>query len=185
MTEPSESVQAAPEAEGVSPPEEEALEGRYIPYSGGCMGWYDNSGVLKTELPNNYLYYTIMDSDVVRSRQFQRWGDRFNRRGGRERFRKETGVTLIWGKEKKQGGTKDISLQGMRLQFLEEISLKKGDAVTVQVLENASDKIVVEVQAQVVWSERVGKIRPVQNVGLAFKPLPPEESDRLKEFIAS
>ena len=40
---------------------ETTKDGRYIPYSGGIMGWFENAGVLKCEHPNNYRYHEMID----------------------------------------------------------------------------------------------------------------------------
>ena len=85
MTETTSDVAAgeAEESEVITVEGEVTEAGRYIPYSGGTMGWFENSGVLKCEKPNNYLFYTAMESDLIRSKQFERWGENFNRRGDR------------------------------------------------------------------------------------------------------
>jgi len=159
-------------------------EGRYIPYSGGSMGWFENSGVLKCELGNNYLFYTVMASDRVRATQFARHGDHFNRRGDRKRFKRTTGVTIVLGKNMVRGTTRDISRHGIRLQFLEEVNLKSGDQVQIKLHQDEkSDRIVFESPAQVVWCERVGKIRPIWNVGMTFEELSAELGDRLQPLL--
>ena len=161
-------------------------DGRYIPYGGGLMGWFDNSGVLKIEKENKYQFFTVVDSDSVRGLQFKRWGQGFNRRGDRARVRKETQVTINWGEGRKKeschGKTKDISMQGMRLQIFEDISLKKGSEVEIS-LSNSAGGEVVTVSARVVWLESVGRIRPVVNVGIGFEDLVGEGHAALKEFL--
>jgi hypothetical protein len=163
---------------------ESTEEGRYIPYSGGSMGWFENAGVLKSELPNNYLYYTVMASDRVRSKQFQRWGERFNRRGPRRRFKTMTGVTLSAGKTQVRGTTRDISRHGIRMQFLSEVRAEKGDLVRIKLHESEkSDRVLLEADARVVWSERIGKIRPVWNIGLTFEDLTPAQNEALEPLL--
>jgi hypothetical protein len=177
---------AAGSEEPVAPEQELTEEGRYIPYSGGSMGWFENSGVLKCELGNNYLYYTAMASDRVRSKQFERWGERFNRRGERRRFKRMTGVTLATGTGKRgvRGTTRDISRHGVRIQFLEEVVLSKGDDVQIKIHQDEqSDAVVFDGPAHVVWSERIGKIRPVWNIGLTFENLSPEHEAQLKPLL--
>jgi PilZ domain len=177
---------AAPvaEAEAAGEGQETTEEGRYIPYSGGSMGWFENSGVLKSELGNNYLFYTAMASDRVRSKQFQRWGERFNRRGGRQRFRAMTGISLGSGRGGARGTTRDISRHGVRVQFLSEVTLKKGDETPLRIHQDEqSDAVAVEVSARVVWSERIGRIRPVWNLGLTFENVTPEQEELLKAFL--
>jgi PilZ domain len=190
MTEPTSAVTerkpaVAPEAEGQEGQEHDTTEeGRYIPYSGGSMGWFENSGVLKCELPNNYLFYTAMASDRVRSKQFQRWGERFNRRGDRQRYKRMTGVTVTLGRQVAKGTSRDISRHGVRVQFLDEVKLNKGDLVQLKLHESeGSDKVTFEGSAKIVWSERVGKIRPVWNVGMTFENLSEDQSAALQTML--
>lgn len=181
MTETTNEVMAG---EGEKTLLEESLteEGRYIPYSGGCMGWFENSGVLNYEGGNNYLFHTVMQSDEVRSKQFQRWGESFNRRGDRRRVRREMNVALKAGSQAVNGTTRDISGHGVRVQFLDEINLEKGDGCTLQLYETDSTAGAIELEAKVVWSEKIGKIRPVWNMGLTFSNLTPELSEQLRPF---
>lgn len=188
MTETTSAVQAGAaggeDIEGLD--QESTEEGRYIPYGGGSMGWFENSGVLKCELGNNYLYYTAMASDRVRSKQFQRWGERFNRRGDRRRFKRMTGVSLMVGTSKRgvRGTTRDISRHGVRIQFLEEVVLNKGEDVHIKIHQDeTSEAVVFDGPAHVVWSERIGKIRPVWNIGLTFENLTPEHEEQLKPLL--
>ena len=176
---------AAPEEQEVNVADQELTEsGRYIPYSGGSMGWFENSGVLKSELGNNYLYYTEMASDRVRSKQFQRWGDRFNRRGDRQRIKKMIGVSLPSGRNTVRGSTRDISRQGLRVQFLEEVKLQKGDDVPIKLYQDEqSSQVVFDGKARVAWSERVGRIRPVWNLGLTFEEMTPEKTEQIAALL--
>ena len=176
---------------GLELPTEEFTEGftsdgRYIPYGGGLMGWFENAGVLKVEKGNRYQYFTVVETDSVRGLQFRRWGQGFNRRGDRARIRKEAHVTMNWGQGKKKesckGKTKDISMQGMRLQFFEEINLSKGSEVEVALTESSGAEVLT-VTARVVWFESVGRIRPVINVGIGFPDLEGEHGKKLKEFL--
>lgn len=176
---------AAPEEQEANVADQELTEsGRYIPYSGGSMGWFENSGVLKCELGNNYLYYTEMASDRVRTKQFQRWGDRFNRRGSRQRFKKMIGVALPSGRNMVRGSTRDISRQGVRVQFLEEVKLQKGDHVPLRLFQDEhSNQVVFDGKARVAWSERVGRIRPVWNLGLTFEDMTPEQDEHIAALL--
>ena len=163
--------------------EESTSEGRYIPWSGGIMGWFENSGVLKSEIPNNYLLYTVMRSDAVRSKQFERWGDRFNRRGPRDRKRKNLNITILTDGAQVEGATKDISVHGIRLQFLVEVSLEKGQNSTVQIHKGDSREVLVEMNAKVVWVEKVGRVRTVWNIGLTFLDTDPAQVEALRELV--
>lgn len=185
MTEPTRSSEQEEQTidEGYDARAEIAPTGRYLPYSGGSMGWFENSGVLKAELPNNYLFYTQMDEDYVRAKQFRRWGERFNRRGDRVRVRKETAVNLRWDKQQRSGSTRDISRHGMRVQFLENLDLEAGAPVSVDLHRSEGGPVLMTIEARVVWSERIGRLRPVQNIGLSFAGLSDEQADTLRRFL--
>lgn len=159
-------------------------EGRYIPYSGGCMGWFENTGVLKCELPNNYTYFTVMASDRVRSKQFERFGERFNRRGDRRRFKRMTGLTLTMGKQSVRGTTRDISRHGVRVQFIESVELNKGDEVKLKVhADEKTDAVALDCRGRVAWCERVGRIRPLWNLGITFMELTAEQEEQLQPML--
>ncbi len=96
-----------------------------------------------------------------------------------------TGVTLQVGKGGVRGTTRDISMHGVRLQFLDAVTVERGDTVRVQLHQSeTSDAVTVELDAQVVWHERVGKIRPVWNVGLSFTGLTEQQNDALRPLVA-
>lgn len=158
-------------------------EGRYIPYSGGIMGWFENSGVLKSELPNNYLFYTALDDEQVRITQFQRWGERFNRRGDRRRVRRETEVELRWGEHTVRGTTRDISTHGVRLQLTQAVPLTKGARVNTALLEPGTGEVMADAPGTVVWFEHIGKVRAVWQAGISFGPLDEESRQRLSAFL--
>lgn len=163
---------------------ERTSDGRYIPYGGGILGWFENSGVLKKELPNNYRFNTVLDPAVVRKKQFERWGEIQNRRSeDRIRVVPEVKVMLTFGKEKREASTKDLSAHGMRTQFLEELPVKKGDPVKVGVFDPVKKKLALEVEGSVMWMEKSGKLRTVWNMGIGFPSLSEEQSENLKKVL--
>ncbi len=178
-------TQTAPAAQAAagSAGEVARYEGRYIPYSGGCMGWFENSGVLKSELPNNYLYHTALDKDLVRARMFERTGDKANRRrSSRRNLETELTVLLMWGSESKPSVCKDISLHGMRVQIVnEEIALRKDDKINCQIQDKAGGEP-VQLNCTVMWAEKSGKTRFVWTCGLAFSAVTPEQEARIKQM---
>lgn len=183
MTETTNEQAMTTEGEGEQDVGEMTEEGRYIPYGGGSMGWFENSGVMNSERGNNYLFHTLMNSDRVRARQFERWGQTFNRRTSRKRYRKETGLTMIVGKSEVHGQTKDISSHGVRIQFLEEVNAKKGDRCVLKLYEADNGPELVQVDAQIVWLEKMGKIRPIWNLGMTFLDLTGEQSLKIKLLL--
>lgn len=157
-------------------------DGRYIPYSGGSAGWDDNAGVLKRESGNNYGFHQVMNASEVRVAQFQRMGQRFDRRGHRVRVLKEVGVNLVWQGGNEPGLTRDISMNGIRIQFSNEIPLSMGDAVTVQILDK-DGSLQIAVESEVAWARTLGNLRPLWNLGLAFTGVTREQTERLREFV--
>lgn len=158
-------------------------EGRYIPYGGGIMGWFENSGVMKSELGNNYRFHELMQSDAVRTTQFQRWGQRTNRRTVDKRYRKDRGVVMLLDDKEVQGTSRDISGHGLRIQFLAEPNVQKGSECHLKLYESESGPEIVEMDARVVWSEKIGKIRPVWNVGMTFTDLSEEQIGKIKPLL--
>jgi hypothetical protein len=49
-------------------------DGRYIPYAGGSLGWFENTGVSKIEQPAKYQLFTALDGERVREAQLVRSG---------------------------------------------------------------------------------------------------------------
>ncbi|MEE8433640.1 MAG: PilZ domain-containing protein, partial [bacterium] len=158
-------------------------EGRYIPYSGGVMGWFENSGVMKSEIGNNYQLHQLMQSDAIRATQFERWGERTNRRTVDKRYHKDKGVIMLLDKKEVKGTSRDISGHGVRIQFLVEANVNKGDECRIKLLETEDGPEIVELDARVVWSEKIGKIRPVWNVGMTFTDLTKEQTEKIQPLL--
>jgi hypothetical protein len=170
--------------------------GRYIPYSGGSMGWFENQSVLRCERNNRYRFHLVMESEYVRAALFQRWGRTTDKRGA-ERIAKENSVNLLMSDRSVpetayhlktaagvlEGKTKDISHYGMRLTFAEPVQLSKGDAVTVQLMDSSGRETALELPATVVWIKREVVIRPVWFVGVAFQQLTHETEAFFSEFL--
>ena len=158
-------------------------EGRYIPYSGGIMGWFENSGVMKSEIGNNYQFHEVMQSDAIRATQFKRWGERTNRRTVDQRYRKDKGVIMLLYKKEIKGTSRDISGHGVRIQFLVEADVHKGDTCRIKLLETEDGPEIVELDVRVVWSEKIGKIRPVWIVGMTFTDLSKEQAEKIQPLL--
>ena len=191
MTETNPEVENAAESQetattGESPqPSEHGAEGRYIPYSGGSLGWFENSGVLKCEKGNNYKFYTAIDTAQVRQKLFDRWGAEVNKRiDDRVVVDRETPVMLTWETGAAQAVTKDLSSHGLRLQLSEDPNLAKGDKVMVHVKEKEdSETDIMALDSLIMWIARVGKRRMVWNIGVAFSDISAEQELQLKEFL--
>ncbi|MCZ6749923.1 MAG: PilZ domain-containing protein [SAR324 cluster bacterium] len=165
--------------------EETSAEGRYIPYGGGSLGWFENSGVLKCEQGNDYKFHTAIDTQKVREKLFDRWGSDVSRRmEERHDVEKETAVRIVWGGQSYDAETKDLSAHGLRLQLLEDPSLKQGDKMSVHVFRKLDYKDeLFAIDSEVMWVARVGKRRMVWNLGIGFLKIDEETSAKLTAFL--
>lgn len=157
--------------------------GRYIPYGGGCLGWYENSGVLKTEIPNNYTFYTAIDPDIVRARQHTREGSKVEkRRAARKDIEPELSISLVYGGEDKPAVCKDLSLHGMRVVAVgDEMAFKKGDKVTCR-FPQKSGRVLLELVCTIAWADKTGRIRTIWNIGASFPTLTAEQQAAIRQF---
>ena len=147
------------------------------------MGWFENSGVPKSEVPNGYRLGSALDAEVVRKKQFERWGEVQNRRGEeRVRVPNPVKVVIVMKNSKVEGTARDVSPKGMRAQVLEETSLRNKDAVKVQVFDPKGGSATMELDAQVMWMEKAGKTRAVWNVGFMFPNATPEQQKKLQSL---
>lgn len=158
-------------------------DGRYIPYQGGSMGWADNAGVLKAEAGNNYKFHTQMESAEVKTAQFFRAGAEFGQRRATDRKMTEIPAILEFADGSMTCLTHDISLHGVRLQFIEETNLYKGLQVTVQLLNQEATVSLMAIPSEVVWINSTGVTRTVWNVGISFTGLTPDQNTQLKATI--
>lgn len=165
--------------------EETGAEGRYIPYGGGSLGWFENSGVLKCERGNNYQFHTAVDTQKIRQKLFERWGNDVNRRmDTRHEVTKQVPVRVTTDGKEFDVETKDLSAHGLRLQLLEDPVVQSGEKVTVRVFrDSAYRNEALALEAEVMWVARVGKRRLVWNVGLSFTDISPEMSRNLQAFL--
>jgi hypothetical protein len=165
--------------------EETSAEGRYIPYGGGSLGWFENSGVPKCERGNDYKFHTAIDTAKVRQKLFERWGDDVNRRmETRFDVERPTPVKITWEGETHEAETKDLSMRGLRLQLTEDTGLKNGDKITVHVFRRPNfEEEVLTLAAEIMWVARVGKRRQVWNVGIGFTEVDEATGLKLKEFL--
>jgi hypothetical protein len=190
MTETDAKTNAGPEAAAASPapPGAEAGEhqndGRYIPYSGGSLGWYENSGVPAAEKRNNYLFHTAMDAGVVRAKQYLRSGLLAEkRRSARRKLSEKLMVFVKSASEEKVLRILDISTHGARLLHVgDTIALKNSDRVICRFQDAPQGPVLLELKSTVVWSEKTGKARPVWNYGIDFPMMTPEQLEKLKEI---
>jgi hypothetical protein len=159
-------------------------DGRYIPYTGGSLGWFENCGVSEVEVPNDYQFFTALDADWVRLTQLQRSGMRQNkRRSVRQGLNPETTVTLIAGKQPQAAKCKDFSASGMCVQVIaEQEAVHKGDSIRVQVHDKSGRNLLLELTGSVAWVEKSGRTRTVWAFGIAFPELMSDQAARVQEL---
>lgn len=164
---------------------ENTAEGRYIPFGGGCLGWFENSGVLKSEIGNSYTFHTAIDHMAVRRKLFHRWGGDVNRRAAaREKIELEIPLNVVWGEQRCAGLTKDFSPHGLRMQFSEDPGLTKGLSVRVEVVAKPkSEEVLFEIESLIMWVSKVGRRSPRWNIGIGFVKLEPEQELHLKAYL--
>lgn len=169
---------------------ETTSDGRYIPYSGGIMTWFQNAGVLKCEAPNNYRFHEMVDAEAVRKKLFERWGGGENvsrRVGERHTLRRPISLLLTTDSGRTvPSSAKDYSSHGLRLQLegSEQNGFSKGDNIRVVIQDGPdSGKVLFDIASQVMWAMQVGKTQPSISLGIAFIDLSVEKREALLRFF--
>ncbi len=168
---------------------ETTKDGRYIPHNGGLMGWFENSGVLKRELPNNYLFHTVIDAAAVRRKLFQRWGGGENvsrRVSERHEATRQVDLTILHGDKSLTAAAKDYSTHGLRLQLQggEDPGLAKGEAIRVQIMDAPEGgEVLFDIESTVMWINTSGRRLIIRSIGVAFEDMEQAERDRLRDYF--
>jgi PilZ domain-containing protein len=160
-------------------------EGRYIPYSGGSLGWFENSGVPNAEKRNNYLFHTVMDAALVRAKQVVRSGQSAEkRRSARVEPGDGLSVTVNLAKEQKTMRVLDLSMHGARLQFTgPALALKNTERAVCQFHGAPGGAPLLELLCTVVRLEQVvGRMRTSWIIGIGFPELTPEQTETLRRI---
>ena len=168
--------------------EHSTSDGRYIPHSGGLMGWHENQGVLHCEIPNNYKYYSVIQADEVRAKLFARWndGEKISRRAStRTEQSRQVGIAIVWNGQTAKGQLRDYSSIGMRATIQQqELSLEKGSKPTLRIMKSTdSNEVEFEATSEIMWINRTGRDRVIWSIGMMFIDISPQESARLKNFL--
>ena len=166
---------------------ETMADGRYIPYSGGIMTWFENRGVLKCEQPNKYRFHEMIDADSIRIKLFERWGggENISRRvSERQSVGRPIHIVLTTSSGAAIPSTaKDYSSHGLRLQLTNagQVNLTKGDTIRTVIYDNPqSGQILFDIASQVMWANQVGKTQETLSIGIAFMDL---SMDRRKALL--
>jgi hypothetical protein len=169
---------------------ETTSDGRYIPYSGGIMTWFQNAGVLKCEAPNNYRFHEMVDAEAVRKKLFERWGGGENvSRRVDERHTPRRPISLLLTTESGNSvpcTAKDYSSHGLRLQLegSEQDGYAKGDKIRVVIQDSPeSGRNLFDISSQVMWARQVGKTQPTISLGIAFIELSVEKRQALLRYF--
>ena len=171
---------------------ETTSDGRYIPHSGGIMGWFENSGVLKCEQRAGYRFYEMIDAEAVRSKLFERWGggETVNRRvAPRHNVNRNINVAVSQsGETSAIAAAKDYSSHGLRVHIADGASfnLVKGDSINVIIYDKPEDgQVLFEIPSKIMWVSKVGREKLASSLGIAFMEIPHEQRERLTEFFHS
>jgi hypothetical protein len=172
------------EGEQPAPVSHHQKDGRYIPYSGGSMGWFENSGVLNSERMNNYVFRTAMDGDLVRAKQYQRAGMQTEkRRSERKALAQELSVTLKSAREEHTVRVGDLSAHGMKVNFAgDQIHLNRLDKVSCRFPPGKGGVPALELECIVIHAEKTGRSRTVWIFGLDFGPMSPAQAAALAKI---
>lgn len=150
--------------------EEIHYNGRYIPYSGGSAGWFENSGVSKSEQGNNYTFHTAVDPAKVKQKRFERLGQEVGQRALQRQIPEgETPVAVNWGDQAIEAIMSDFSGRGIRVVMNEEPGFQRGDKVNVRVHPNEFFKTeLAMIDAEVIWIQKTDLIGGRWHVGIAY-----------------
>jgi hypothetical protein len=159
-------------------------DGRYIPYTGGSLGWFENCGVSKIELPNDYRFFMAVDADWVLVTQLERSGMRKDKRGtARHRLNPVATATLIVGEQPQVAECKNFSASGLCVQVTAELqAVHKGDPIRVQVHDQSGRNLLLEQTGSVAWVESSGPSGTIWTYGIAFPELTPDQAEIVQQL---
>lgn len=191
-----ENTQGAGQFRGADENEKESIraettsDGRYIPYSGGIMTWFENSGLLKCEAPQAYRFHEMVDANAVRMKLFERWGggENISRRATeRQIMRRPINLELLTASgEKVTCSAKDYSSHGLRIQLpgVDHPPFSKGDKIRVVIQdEPVAERVLFDIASQVMWALEVGKTEETLSIGIAFMDLSMDKRQALLQFF--
>jgi hypothetical protein len=178
----------SPEEQGHGPDRVEPQhqhDGRYIPYSGGSLGWYRNSGVLRRESVNNYQFGSVMDEALVRAKQHLRSGlGGEKRRSARKVLGSETTIQVTLGAVATPMQIINVSKHGAKLVYVgEELVPKNGAKLTCAFPAGKGGAPAFELQCTIVHTEQTGKKRVVWLMGIDFPIMTPEQASALASLL--
>jgi hypothetical protein len=159
-------------------------DGRYIPYTGGSLGWFENCGVSKVEQPNDYQFFMAIDSDWVVMTQLERSGMRKDRRStSRHRLNPETLVALIVGEQLHAAKCKNLSASGFGAQVIADLqAVYKSDPIRVQIHDKSGKNLLLELTGSVAWAEKSVQAGTTWTFGIVFPELTPKQSEMVLEL---
>lgn len=171
---------------------ETTSDGRYIPHSGGIMGWFENSGVLKCEQRSGYRYFEMIDAEAVRSKLFERWGsgETVNRRAAeRHSVSRKVSIAISRAGETSVVSTAtDYSSHGLRVHLTDSgnFSLNKGDSVNVIIYDKPEGgQALFEIPSKIMWVSQSARAQQSSSIGIAFMEIPHEQREKLTAFFRS
>jgi hypothetical protein len=188
MSEANPGVAGSPDEGGTGPDRVEPQhqhDGRYIPYSGGSLGWYQNTGVMKGERANNYQFNLVIDEDLVRAKQHLRSGVQGEkRRSPRKVLADSMTLQMTLATITVDVQLLDISKHGARLAYVgEELIPKNGAKVKCVFPAAKGSSTPLELQCTIVRNEKSGKTRVVWLIGVDFPIMNPGQMSALSTLL--
>jgi PilZ domain len=158
--------------------------GRYIPYTGGNIGWFENKGVLKAENPNNYRYYSALDTPLVKATLLERTGQRADKRSARRQNPvPPPKVLLLMGKKPTEATCKNISPIGVRIQVVEsKVDFKADETLRIRLGDAKGTSGSFDIECVIKWAERAGTLRTVWDLGLEFPELTAAQASKIQDL---
>ena len=163
-------------------------EGTYIPLSGGIRGWYENSGVMKSETRNGYGFHGAVDGDAFKNTILERI-ETFNRRAVvRVKVDLWVGYQREASTEQQAGFCLDLSVEGARLRTREALEVGDRLRITMHRTRDAVGEGVplVSVQAEVrnFRLANPNQAYPRYYTGIGFKDLEIAAKEAIARLVA-
>lgn len=159
----------------VTPPEEYTSGGNYIPASGGTRGWFQNSGVLQVEYPNNYRYQEAIDVDAFSQSSIDVLQESHERNS--KRFEMPQPIKIHTDQDEKihPGFCVDISMTGAKIRVRRKFEVDSAVLFTLCTprTRDEEEQALFTLDAFVRWCKMASKARNTVRYycGLQFEPM--------------
>ncbi len=166
---------------------DQSSDRRYVPHSGGTMGWLDQQEIPKSEQKNGYGYASDIPADEFRAmvayRKTMHQNPQAQKSSTTSKKHRITGqpvdlsratITLHWGEHAAKSTQTGMTMRAVKLSFDSFIPLQKGDKVLIHLVdEGQSKEDPLQVATEVAWVEEATEPPLSWNVGLAYSEINP------------